>query len=227
MVDGHVTCASCAHRDFRSSSGQQSACIEFCAIHPRCIREARHLHDMQSAAKAAEAMARIRKRSAAASDAGAAASSSGGQAAAADAVTTPVSKTKRAASSPSLAESSSQASQPVAKRVALRQGASFQALPSPDSGAKRSDGPDEGGEGAQTIEVGKACVGCWRAYGVDASFHVSSHELSWMYANGRGSFCRDCGNVFRVLHKTTMAVSMFDQWCELGGGSTECSGRRL
>lgn len=37
-----------------------------------------------------------------------------------------------------------------------------------------------------------------------------------MYPDGRGSFCRDCGNCYRICHKSSMTASLFDRWlmCE-------------
>lgn len=63
----------------------------------------------------------------------------------------------------------------------------------------------------QIVESGKTCAGCRRAYRLDLSY-TSSGDFPWMYADGKGHFCRDCGNLFRIALKASMTVAMYDRW---------------
>lgn len=74
---------------------------------------------------------------------------------------------------------------------------------------------DDNGSGCEgDLELGKVCLGCLRTSGVDSSLSTPGYPMAWLYAGSRGSLCRDCGNCFRIRHKPTKNVAMFDQWLD-------------
>jgi hypothetical protein len=70
----------------------------------------------------------------------------------------------------------------------------------------------EGGD--QEVQAGKSCLGCLRLGGPDLSFSVLGSSFSWRYAKGRGAWCQDCHNVYRVFFKALMTLVIFERWVQ-------------
>ena len=79
------------------------------------------------------------------------------------------------------------------------------------SPSKPENDQDDVTAGAQqTVEHGKQCLGCYRVVGQDSHMVCSNVPVVWFYQNGHGSFCRECGNLFRSLYKNRMTASLFE-----------------
>lgn len=65
---------------------------------------------------------------------------------------------------------------------------------------------------SQQVEYGKECLGCYRQFGVDMSFMSAQTPLVWMYQDGKGTWCRDCNNVYRLMLKARMPAAFFERW---------------
>lgn len=61
------------------------------------------------------------------------------------------------------------------------------------------------------LEVGSQCFACGRAYHVDCSWQTPTQDFQWLYSSGKGSLCRDCGNLHRVAFKS-MPLNIFERW---------------
>lgn len=67
---------------------------------------------------------------------------------------------------------------------------------------------------SQNIGIGKECVGCLRQFGIDCSYLVAGTPLAWTYDDMKGSWCRDCYNLFKVMYKPRMNAPLFLRWLD-------------
>jgi hypothetical protein len=80
---------------------------------------------------------------------------------------------------------------------------------------KTADDPESDGDTnshVSTLPNGKRCLGCLRVSGVDKSYYVSNKPFAWLYTEGRGEWCKDCGNTYRLLYKNVMGLPTFANW---------------
>lgn len=79
------------------------------------------------------------------------------------------------------------------------------------SAAASSVPEDDDLEGAE-VEAGKTCAACWRSFKTDKAFLTAGADFAWLYADGRGAYCRDCANTYRVMPKAGMNLGYFELW---------------
>jgi hypothetical protein len=100
---------------------------------------------------------------------------------------------------------------PASKRSASQ----VSLAPSQGNKLKTADDPgsdDEDNSNVSNLPHGKRCSGCLRVCGVDKSYYVTDKPFAWLYADGRGEWCKDCGNTFRLLYKNVMSLPTFTRW---------------
>ena len=78
--------------------------------------------------------------------------------------------------------------------------------------------PDEGAatsahsSAASTGEPSVPCTGCLRICNQDFDYTVEGMmDFAWVYPDGRGSWCRDCYNVWRTYYKGRKTLVLFAQ----------------
>lgn len=65
----------------------------------------------------------------------------------------------------------------------------------------------------EEVECSKPCDGCFRLVAFDFSLLMNGMlTFAWLYVNGRGCWCRDCGNLWRCYYKQSMSLSLFSNW---------------
>ena len=85
-------------------------------------------------------------------------------------------------------------------------------LASPQSKKPRLSDVTDAGDGSdmeQCLPAGKECAACVRVTGRDASFYNPEAPVAWLYADGRGGLCKDCGTVYRQVYRSTMCQPTF------------------
>jgi len=52
----------------------------------------------------------------------------------------------------------------------------------------------------------------------DMDFLVEgASDFPWMYIDGRGCFCRDCHNLWRILYTGRLTLTLFGKWLKGNG----------
>ena len=74
-----------------------------------------------------------------------------------------------------------------------------------DSPGVKDELQDKGADG---------CLGCHRQPG-GRSFYVAGEPLEWAFHEGRGKWCRDCYNCWRVQYSLTHTLELFGQWLKM------------
>lgn len=161
-----------------------------------------------SSAKAKGAMKRLRQESVGDRSADASASSSHALAS----HVTPKKRTRSDMAAPSERPAKAKRAEAASSSSAIAaSSASAGSSPSGRDTPRRSrSDPDATGE--QTIEAGKICSSCWRAFGVGHAWLMPNSDLVWLYPGGRGQSCRDCSNYYRIAFKPHMPGGVYEVW---------------
>ena len=75
-----------------------------------------------------------------------------------------------------------------------------------------ADDDDNSDDGVECTALdGKECAGCLRVGGVDYSFYVPGEPFTWRYSKGRGSWCQDCHQAWRIQYKSLMSLALTER----------------
>lgn len=75
-------------------------------------------------------------------------------------------------------------------------------------------GDPQNDDQVQQLEPDKTCYGCERAHLRDNSWLTPNQHFAWLYADGKGNYCRDCAGLYRVWLKVSMNVPLFERWLQ-------------
>ena len=73
---------------------------------------------------------------------------------------------------------------------------------------------DSDADEEQSLPEGKQCVACKRVTGRDASYYNPQAPFAWLYNDGRGNLCKDCGTVYRQVYRVAMCQPTFLNFLE-------------
>ncbi len=81
----------------------------------------------------------------------------------------------------------------------------------PPSATKSTASADGVGELDRTVKV-KACCGCFRSIESGRDWASPDERVTWGHPNNRGSWCRDCFNLWRLRHSSDRSLIVFRVW---------------
>lgn len=116
------------------------------------------------------------------------------------------------AASPKRIAGSKRAATPGTTPRATTSSAKKRAKSKASASVATTSAPDDEGAVDTEVEPGKTCSGCWRSYKTDAAYITPGVDFCWLYSDGRGAYCRDCANTYRIMHKPVMNLGFFELW---------------